>query len=506
MPIINSFISWLMKKRIHQIELFMKYPHEVQQEVFQKLITTASDTEWGNKYKYHEIKNYAQFSSRVPLQDYEDLKQYVVRLKQGEKNLLWPGEVKWFAKSSGTTNDKSKFIPVTREALEECQFKAGKDMLSIYCSNNPYTKIFQGKSLTIGGSRQINQFNRESYYGDLSAIIIKNLPFWADMLSTPEQSIALMENWEEKIEKIASFTSNENVTSITGVPSWALVILNKVLEINDKNDISEIWPNLEVFFHGGVSFTPYLEQFKNIISSPYMSFMETYNASEGFFGIQDTVHSKELLLMLDYGIFYEFIPISEYTSENPKVISLQEVEKNVNYAMLISTNGGLWRYKIGDTIQFTSLNPYRITISGRTKHFLNAFGEEVMIDNAEKALLTACQKTNAIVTDYTVAPVFLKNKEAGAHEWLIEFKEPPNDIHFFIEVLDNSLKAINSDYEAKRYGNYILQKPIVRMLPNGTFYEWMKQRGKLGGQNKVPKLSNDRKYVESILTFTKINL
>lgn len=503
MPIINSFISWLMKKRIHQIELFMKYPHEVQQEVFQKLITTAADTAWGKKYKYNQIKNYSNFASRVPLQDYEDLKQYVVRLKQGEKNLLWPGEVKWFAKSSGTTNDKSKFIPVTREALEECQFKAGKDMLSIYCNNNSTTKIFQGKSLAIGGSRQINQFNSESYYGDLSAIIIKNLPFWADMLSTPEQSIALMENWEEKIEKIALSTSSENVTSITGVPSWALVILNKVLEINGKKDITEIWPNLEVFFHGGVSFLPYQEQFNNVISSPYMSYLETYNASEGFFGIQDTSHSKELLLMLDYGIFYEFIPVSDYQSENPKVLSLQDVEIEVNYALLISTNGGLWRYKIGDTIRFTSLNPYRIKISGRTKHFLNTFGEEVIIDNAEKALLQACQKTNAMVSEYTVAPVYLKNKEAGAHEWLIEFKKEPIDINFFSEILDNSLKAINSDYEAKRFGNYILQKPIIRVLPLGTFYEWMKQRGKLGGQNKVPKLSNDRKYVDSILLFSK---
>lgn len=484
---------------MHQIELFMKYPHEVQDEVFQKLITSATDTQWGHKYKYNSIRTYRDFASRVPLQDYENLKKYIVKLKQGQKNLLWPGEVKWFAKSSGTTNDKSKFIPVTREALEECQFKAGKDMLSIYCNNNPATRIFQGKSLMIGGSRQINQFNSDSYYGDLSAIIIKNLPFWADMLSTPDQSIALMENWEEKIARIAQTTSNENVTSITGVPSWALVILNNVLAYTGKKNIHDVWPNLEVFFHGGVSFNPYREQFNRLIGNPYMHYMETYNASEGFFGMQYESYSKEMLLMLDYGIFYEFIPMSDYESDNPRVLSLREVEKDLNYALVISTNAGLWRYKIGDTIKFTSLNPYSFVITGRTKHFLNAFGEEVMIDNAEQALLAACSKTNATIVEFTAAPVFFSQEQAGAHQWLIEFSKPPEDMHLFAELFDNALKALNSDYEAKRYGHYVLRPPIMQALPSGTFYAWMKKRNKLGGQNKVPKLSNSREYVESIL-------
>ena len=503
MPIINSFISWLMKKRIHQIELFMKYPHEVQQEVFQKLITTASNTEWGNKYKYHEIKNYAHFSSRVPLQDYEDIKQYVVRLKQGEKNLLWPGEVKWFAKSSGTTNDKSKFIPVTREALEECQFKAGKDMLSIYCFNNPSTKIFQGKSLAIGGSRQINQFNRESYYGDLSAIIIKNLPFWADMLSTPEQSIALMENWEEKIEKIAASTSNENVTSITGVPSWALVILNKVLEIKGKNDISEIWPNLEVFFHGGVSFTPYLEQFKNIISSPYMSFLETYNASEGFFGIQDTIQSKELLLMLDYGIFYEFIPAEEYFNSNPTRISLQDVELNKNYALILNTNAGLWGYSIGDTIKFISKNPYRIIVTGRIKHFTSAFGEHVIAEEVEYALQQTLSSYPAEITEFHVAPQVQPKEGLPYHEWFVEFTKEPENISSFCTKIDIELQNKNVYYKDLRQGNMLCELKITPLKKN-AFVEYMKGLGKLGGQNKMPRLANDRTIAKELQNYISL--
>lgn len=500
MQFINSIVSWLFKKRIHQIDLFIKYPIEVQQEVLQKLIATAEHTEYGQRYDFRSISTYQQFSERLPLTEYEQIKPYVMRLKRGETDLLWPGEVKWFAKSSGTTQDKSKFIPVTKESLEDCHFRGGKDMITLYCMNVEETKVFTGKSLVIGGSRQINQFNSNSYYGDLSAIIIKNLPVWADLLKTPEQEIALMENWEEKVERMARVTVNENVTNITGVPSWAMVVIKRVMQLACVNNLKEVWPNLEVFFHGGVSFTPYREQYKRIIS-PDIRYLELYNASEGFFGIQDRLDYPDMLLMLDYGIFYEFIPQSDWERENPKVIPLQDVQVGENYAVVITTNGGLWRYKLGDTITFTSRYPFRFVISGRTRHFINAFGEELMVHNAEKAIEIACQKTNAIVAEFTAAPVYLEGGNSGGHEWLIEFEREPISIAAFTEMLDNALKSLNSDYEAKRVGDYVLKKPTIRVLPRNTFYEWMKKRGKLGGQNKVPKLSNTRIYVDDILSF-----
>jgi hypothetical protein len=497
MPIFNSVISWFIKKRIHQIELFMKYPHDMQSEWFRKLITSARDTEWGRKYDYKSIRNYDQFCERVPLNDYDDLKPYINRLRKGEQNILWHSDVKWFAKSSGTTSDKSKFIPVSEEALEECHFKGGKDLLSIYCINNPDSLIFNGKVLGLGGSLTIDNENTETYHGDVSAIIMDNLPYWVELIRTPNISVALMNEWESKIERIARITMEEDVTNISGVPSWTLLLLKRILEITGKNNISEVWPNLELYIHGGVNFSPYQEQFRKI-TSPAMNYLETYNASEGFFGIEDRNNSGEMLLMLDYGIFYEFIPMSDYEDQNSKTISLEKVEFGVNYAMVISTNAGLWRYLIGDTIQFTSIDPYRIRITGRTKCFINAFGEEVIIDNAEKALATACEKSSATVTDYTAAPVYFNDNSNAAHEWLIEFETPPQSLDYFTEILDNALKALNSDYEAKRYHNMILQQPLVKQLPAGTFYRWLKERGKLGGQNKVPRLSNDRKYVDDI--------
>lgn len=497
MPIFNSLISWFIKKRIHQIELFMKYPHDVQGEWFRKLVTTARDTEWGRKYDYKSIRTPEQFRERVPLSEYNDLKHYVNRLRKGEQNILWPSDVKWFAKSSGTTSDKSKFIPVSEEALEECHFKGGKDLLSIYCNNNPDSQIFSGKVLGMGGSITRDNEHSEAFHGDVSAIIMENLPYWVELIRTPEIKVALMNEWESKIERIAMITKDENVTNISGVPSWTLLLLKRILEITGRKNIGEVWPNLELFIHGGVNFGPYHEQFAKIAPAG-MKYLETYNASEGFFGIQDLSTPGEMLLMLDYGIYYEFMPLTEYDVLTDKTLTLDQVETGVNYALIISTNAGLWRYMIGDTIQFTSLDPYRIRITGRTTSFINAVGEELIIDNAEKALTTACEKAGATITDYTAAPVYFGDKSNAAHEWLIEFESPPESLDYFSEILDNALKALNSDYEAKRYHNMILRPPVIKQLPAGTFYRWLKERGKLGGQNKVPRLSNNRKFVDDI--------
>jgi hypothetical protein len=499
MTIVNSFLNWYMKKRMHQIELFIKYPDEVQEEWFFSLITDATNTEWGKKYDYRSIEKIQQFKERIPVQNYDTLKPYIEKMLAGEQNVLWPSEIKWFAKSSGTTSDRSKFIPVSEESLEECHFKGGKDMLAIYCNNRPDAKMFTGKSLVLGGSHQINQLSPDSFYGDLSAVIIKNLPFWAEMLRTPDMSIALMDNYEEKIEKMARATIEVNVTNIAGVPTWTIVLAKRILEITGKQNLMEVWPNLELYVHGAVNFEPYREQFKKLIPNEEMYYLETYNASEGFFGIQDQSDSSDLLLMLDYGIYYEFIPMEEVDKEYPQTLSLNEVEIDKNYAIVISTNAGLWRYMIGDTVKFTSLNPYRLKITGRTKHFINAFGEEVIIDNAEKALNKACADTNAQIRDYTACPIYFKGNEAGAHEWIIEFEKKPKEFERFIDILDNTLREVNSDYDAKRFKDMALKRPKVHQAPDGTFYKWLKNKGKLGGQHKVPRLANERKYVDEIL-------
>lgn len=460
----------------------------------------GKSTEFGRTFDFKSIKTPEQFAKRVPVFSYEDFKPYIDRLRNGEQNVLWPEEIKWFAKSSGTTSSKSKYIPVSNSSLEECHYKAGKDLLSMYIHNNPDTKFFDGRGLVMGGSQTISEINNASYYdGDLSAILIHNLPFWVQLMKTPNLSIALMDEWESKIELMARETMQHDVTSISGVPSWMMVLIKKILDITGKQNLSEVWPNLEVFFHGGVNFEPYRDQFKQLIPHASMNYMETYNASEGFFGIQDQLNSPELLLMLDYGIYYEFIPVDQLDQEQPKSLQLHEVETDTNYALLITTNAGLWRYLIGDTITFTTLDPYRIKITGRTKNFINAFGEELIIDNAEKALAIASRKCNINIIDYTAAPLFSTDKESAAHEWLIEFENEPENLDFFAEALDNALKALNSDYEAKRYRNMILRKPVIHSLKKDTFYAWLKQNGKLGGQHKVPRLSNNRKIVEEIL-------
>jgi hypothetical protein len=483
----------------------MKYPHDVQDELFNRLINEAHLTEFGLQHGFADITSYEQFRDRIPVHSYEQMFPYIQRLMRGEQNILWPSEVKWFSKSSGTTSHRSKFIPVSQEALEECHFKGGKDLISIYVNNYPDTHLFDGKGLAVGGSHQINEYDssESSFYGDVSAVIMQNLPPWAQFIRTPSLETALMSNWEEKIEKMARETASVNVTNIAGVPTWTVLLIQKIVELQGKKNILEVWPNLEAFFHGAVAFKPYRNLFETLIPKSDMRYWETYNASEGFFGIQDQKDSEEMLLMLDYGIFYEFIPVDDAGDENPKAIPIYDVEVGKNYAMLITTNAGLWRYNIGDTVKFTSKIPYRIKISGRTKHFINAFGEEVIIENAEAAITNACQQTNSIIDNFTAAPVFLEKGKRGGHEWIIEFKVAPDNLETFKRILDDTLREVNSDYDSKRKHDLALIAPSIHSVAQGTFYNWMKKRGKLGGQNKVPRLFNTREYVDDILAMVR---
>ncbi len=498
LPIINSIASWVLKQRIHEIELFLKYPNEVQEELLMNLIRQAESTVLGNQYDFSSVKTYHTFQERVPISSYEDLEPFIERTRKGEQNVFWNEPIKWFAKSSGTTNAKSKFIPVSSQALEDCHYKAGKDLLCLYLNNNEESQLFTGKSLRLGGSKQLYEDNN-TFFGDLSAILIDNMPFWAEFSSTPSNKTSLMSEWETKLMAIVNETKRENVTSFAGVPSWMLVLLNKILEETKKTNLFEIWPNLEVYFHGGVSFDPYKEQYKSILPKNDFKYYEIYNASEGFFAIQDLNNSNDLLLMLDYGIFYEFIPMDTFGTPNQKVIRLAEVELNKNYAVVITTNSGLWRYLIGDTVRFTSLKPYRIKVTGRTKHHINVFGEELMIENTDQALAKTCKVTNAEVVDYTVAPVFMNGKEKGAHEWIIEFKKKPEDLSAFSQLLDQNIQSLNSDYEAKRYNNMTLNPLTINIARENLFYDWLKNQDKLGGQHKIPRLSNSRDYLEQLL-------
>ena len=479
------------------MELFIKYPHEVQQELLHHLLNKAAQTEMGNRYGFSSIRNYEDYKSRVPLVQYEDIEEQIERCRLGAQNIFWPSPIRWFAKSSGTTNAKSKFIPVSIESLEDCHYKAGKDMLSLYFNNNPQSQLLTGKCLRLGGTRELYE-ESNSYFGDLSAIIIENLPFWAEISSTPSHKVSLMNEWESKMKAIIEESSTQKVTSLAGVPSWMLVLLQKALKQNGISKIAEIWPHLEVYFHGGVSFKPYRNQFDALFSDNSLKYYEIYNASEGFFAIQDQNDSDELLLMLDYGIFYEFIPLVGGVLQS-EVYDLSQVELGQNYAVVITTNAGLWRYQIGDTIRFTALNPYRIQVTGRTKHHINVFGEELMIDNTEKALEKSCNHFKVQLTDYTAAPIFMDGKKKGAHEWLIEFKNPPEDLDAFTVYLDRVLQDFNSDYEAKRYKNMTLQLPEIKVAPTGLFQDWLAENNKLGGQHKIPRLSNERGFLENLL-------
>lgn len=488
--------------RLWRIKNWTDHPVESQRDVLQDLVTSAQYTAFGKQYHFSTLFSVKEFKSRVPIHEYEDLQPYIQRMLDGEENVLWNTPIHWFAKSSGTSNNKSKFIPVSEESLQENHFKASKDVLTNYYNNFPSSDLLTGKSLVVGGSHQLNHLNDEIQYGDLSAVLMQNTPFWGQWLRTPELSVALMDNWDEKIEMLAQSTANENVTSLAGVPTWTLILLKRILEIANKNKICEVWPNLELYINGGVSFVPYREQFENIIGKP-INYLEIYNASEGFFAGQECPTLDGMNLFTEHGVFYEFMPIEEYGKKNPTTIGLDKVEIEKNYALIISTTGGLWRYLIGDTIKFTSLNPYRIKVTGRLKHYINAFGEEVIVDNTDKAIATASQKTNAIVTDYTAAPVYFSESRNGAHQWLIEFSKTPDNLDEFVFELDNALKELNSDYEAKRFKNIALEMPKVQILPSGTFNLWLQKKNQVGGQHKIPRLSNERKIIEDILSVIK---
>lgn len=485
--------------RLKEIEQYTSHAGELQQLVLQRLVRTAANTEWGKKHDYASIRTYEDFKKRLPIQTYEEVKPYVTRLRAGEQNLLWPSEIRWFAKSSGTTNDKSKFLPVSRESLHDTHYKGGRDAVAIYLGQNPESRFFSGKGLILGGSHAPNLNTNHSLVGDLSAILIENINPLVNFVRVPSKQTALMEHFEPKMEAIARETIHANVSNLSGVPSWMLVLIKHILEKTGKQSLEEIWPNLEVFFHGGIAFTPYRSQYEHIIKSDRMHYMETYNASEGFFGIQNDPEDKSMLLMLDYDVFYEFLPMDEFDSENPNIVPLEGVETGKNYAMLISTSCGLWRYMIGDTVKFTSVRPYKFVITGRTKYFINAFGEELIQDNAEKGLAYACQQTGAEVKEYTAAPVFMDANAKCRHQWLIEFAKKPEDISEFADILDRQLQAINSDYEAKRFHDITLQPLEVVVAREGQFDDWLRSKGKLGGQHKIPRLSNNRKTIEEIM-------
>lgn len=501
MSIISPAFKGYIKLRQSAIDNFMHNPIDTQQQVFNDLIGSAQFTEYGKKYDFEHISSIGEFQKTVPINDYESLKPYIQRILEGNQNILWPSPITWFAKSSGTTSDKSKFIPVSKESLDDNHFRGGKDVLALYLREYPQSNLTSGKCLVLGGSHQINQLSGASFFGDLSAVMLQNMPLAGQLFRLPELSIALMAEWEEKIERMAHSTIRENVTYIAGVPTWTIVLIKRIFEITGKTNLLEVWPNLELYIHGGVNFTPYRRQFEQFIPSSKMRYRETYNASEGFFAAQDRDDEEGMLLFLNHGIFYEFMPTEEYRKEKPRTLTLKDVELYRNYALVISTNGGLWRYLVGDTIQFTSLDPFRIKVSGRLKHYINAFGEELIVDNADSAIAVACAETGAIVVDYSAAPVYMTGDNTGAHEWIIEFERLPVTLERFTTVLDESLKAINSDYEAKRHKDMALRMPIVHQMPKDGFKRWLKDKGKLGGQHKVPRLSNERKYIEEMLPY-----
>jgi len=499
MDFLTKTVLPFFRYRLKQIESHVMHADAVQQKQLSRLIDVSKQTEWGKKYDYKSIRNYETFQERIPIQQYDDVKPYVERMLQGEQGLIWPTPVKWFAKSSGTTNDKSKYLPVSKEILWRCHYKGGFDAVALYLGNNPSSNFFGRKGLILGGSHKPVALNQHAHCGDLSAVLLQQLNPLVNLVRVPPKRIILMDEWESKIKAIVENTWNKDLNSISGVPSWMLVLIKALLERTGKESLTEVWPNLEVFFHGGISFSPYRAQYKALIPSDKMHYVETYNASEGFFGIQSDLNDPSMLLTLDYGIFYEFIPMSEIEREQPTVLPLEAVATGVNYAMVITTCGGLWRYLIGDTIRFTSTNPYKFIITGRTKHFINAFGEELMVDNADKGMARACELTGAKVKEYTAAPLFMLNAAQGKHQWFIEFEKMPSSLSEFARILDSTLQQLNSDYEAKRYRGMSLLPPEIIPAREGVFYEWLKEKGKLGGQHKIPRLSNQRTHIDQLL-------
>ena len=492
------------QKRQKAIARYAGQAERIQRQVLRRLLHKAAKTQWGIEHGYETIDSYERFVQNVPVNTYEELKDYIQQMREGKKDVLWPGIVRWYAKSSGTTNDKSKFIPVSMDGLKKIHFLGGRDCVSCYLAINPQSNIFKGKSLILGGSHAPNLNTPKSLVGDLSAILIENVPRAVNLTRVPKKEIALLSDFEKKRDKIARAAMRMNITNISGVPSWMLSVLHRVLELKGASSIDEVWPKLEVFFHGGVAFTPYREQYRNIIHSPNMHYMETYNASEGFFGIQNDLDDPAMLLMIDYQVFYEFCPIESldengYPVPDAPIVPLWDVDIGKNYAMIISTSCGLWRYLIGDTIKFTQRSPYKFVITGRTKHFINAFGEELIVDNAEKGLLQACLATGAQVKDYTAAPIFMDANAKCRHQWIVEFAKHPGNVEEFALILDRSLQAINSDYEAKRYKNVTLQPLEIIEARPGLFDDWLRSKGKLGGQHKIPRLSNTRQYIDELI-------
>lgn len=506
MPIINQLWAWYLNKHMRQIDYFIRHSEEVQAQQLQQLLEKTKNTEWGKKFDYKSIRTPQQLADRVPVQDYETVKNYIARMMHGERDVLWPGQIRKFAKSSGTTSDKSKYIPVTPENLKDCHVRGGWHLLTLLYQNRPHTTIFGGRNTVIGGSAIDFPEFPQSRVGDVSAIILEQIPWVAKMAHSPGMDIALMADFEAKLEKIARITIQKDVRMIAGTPTWIVVLFQRILELTGKQHMLEVWENFQVYIHGAVSFTPYRERFRQFIPTDDFAYQETYNASEGYFAIQSDFSKDDMLLLLDNGVYYEFLPMEEWDKEFPKAIGLHEVETGKNYALVVSTNSGLWRYKIGDTVMFTSTHPYKLKITGRTKQFINAFGEEVMVANTDKALQMTCSELNTVVKEYTVAPVFFeKGEDKGGHEWIIEFEKSPHSMDVFAECLDQNLQKVNSDYEAKRFNNLALERLRLHAAPQGTFYEWMKSRGKLGAQQKVPRLSNSRDYVEGILSMIKTN-
>jgi len=504
MDILTKVLSQFLRNRLNKIDLFTEEAGQIQYNQLRTLVSFARNTEWGKMFDFQSISSYEAFRERVPLQTYEEIKPFVNRMIHGEKNVLWPSVVKWYAQSSGTTNDRRKFLPVTNEILQHCHYRGGYDCVALYLRENPESRFFRGKGLILGGSHSPSQLNKNAHCGDLSAVLLQHLSPFVNHFRVPSKEIIMMDEWESKIKAIVENTYNKNVNNLSGVPSWVLLLIKAVLEKTGREYLTDVWPNLEVFFHGGISFEPYRHQYKSLIPSEKMHYMDTYNASEGFFGIQDKLDDKSMLLMLDYGTFYEFIPVDELNNPEPTVIPLESVEAGKNYAVVISTTGGLWRYIIGDTIRFTSLRPYKFVITGRTQHYINAFGEELTVGNADKALSTTCKETDAVVKEYTVAPLFLLDNAKGKHQWLIEFeKEPTIPIEHFAQILDKHLRTLNADYDAKRYKSLSLMCSDVITAKAGLFYHWLKEKGKLGGQHKIPRLSNDRIYLEELLTINQ---
>ena len=501
--LINCFLSGRRKKISQQYGLRAE---ELQVKVLQHLIKQAAHTTWGKMHGFDKVKDYDAFAASSPVNTYEELKGYIDRMRHGEKDILWPGQVRWYAKSSGTTNDKSKFIPVSREFLRDTHYQGGTDSVAMYLANNPQSRMFDGKALILGGSHSPNYDLPHSLVGDLSAVLIENVSAFVNHFRVPSKDIALLSDFEKKRDLIARATLHENVTSLSGVPSWMMSVLDRILEISGKKHISDVWPNLEVFFHGGVAFTPYRKQYQQLIPKPDMHYMETYNASEGFFGLQTDLGDRAMTLMIDYGVFYEFIPMEDLEKEHPRVVPLWAVETGKNYAMVISTSAGLWRYLIGDTVKFTSVAPYKFIISGRTKSFINAFGEELIVDNAERALATVCARTGAEVEEYTAAPVFMDQRGKCRHQWVIEFRRTPPSLTEFARLLDEALQQLNSDYEAKRYKDITLQQLEVVPARRGLFADWLRCQGKLGGQHKVPRLSNTRDIIEQVLALNSLTV